>query len=251
MRSAPRIPVGDEAVGVEHEDGVVGHSLNQHPEPLFGAPQPGEGFGHLPRALLDALLELVVELPLRLLGCLAVADIDQHVYAADQRAGRIVQRGRERDEMDARAVRPFRDRLDAADRPVFLQGDRHRAFVMPHRRPVRPVQTPADAPMIAAQFRSAPGELDRGLVVKRQAAPCIGRVYGGRQCFEELSKSPIERRVIDRRGWCTVLEKIQRHTLPNGGRELGAEQRPTDLPGQGNVPPEINHGETPGFPQSP
>ncbi len=51
------VPISHGAIGVEHEDRVIGHSLHQQPEPLFADPQPGVSLRHLPRALFDPLLE--------------------------------------------------------------------------------------------------------------------------------------------------------------------------------------------------
>ena len=86
MRSAPEIPVGDVAVGVEHVDGVVGDALHQQPE-------------------------LLLALPERLLGGLAFGQVARDLGKADQLAGRLADRIDDDVGPEARAV--------LADAPAF------------------------------------------------------------------------------------------------------------------------------------
>ncbi len=90
--------------------------------------------------------------------------------------------------MHTRPVGPLSDRSDTPDRPIFLERDRHWALVVRQRRAVRPKETPADAPTVAAQFRPTTRKLDGRLVEERNPPGGIGRIDGGGQCIEQFSE---------------------------------------------------------------
>ena len=91
----------------------------------------------------------------RLLGPLAVGDVEQHVDGTDKRARIVVQRCRIGEQVDPRPVRPLRDDLNTPDRPIFPQRHGHRALVMRQRCAVGQKQPPAHAPLIGAELRLA------------------------------------------------------------------------------------------------
>jgi hypothetical protein len=59
-----------------------------------------------------------------------LGDVDEHADRPGQAAGRVAQRRRIGQEIDPRAVRPFRDRLDPAHRASLLEGHGHRALIV-------------------------------------------------------------------------------------------------------------------------
>ena len=127
---------------------------------------------------------------------LTLANIDEHVHRADQLARGIAQRCRIGCERDPRAVGPLEDRLCAADGTVFLEGHRHRAFIMPHRAPIHRIEPPADAPLIGAKPRLAPGQIGGGPVVIGDAAVRIGDVDRGRQHVQQGTKPSLGGRSV-------------------------------------------------------
>src|SRR5437588_10311880 len=95
-----------------------------------------------------------------------------------------MQRRRVGKEGNTGAIRALQDRLSTSNRPVLPQRYRHRALVVCHRRSVRPVEAPGDAPFVLAQLRPATRKIGSGLVVISDAAGGIGRVNGGRPRVE-------------------------------------------------------------------
>ena len=129
-----------------------------------------------------------------------VGHVDQHVDGADQDAGRVVQRLGERHEADAAAVRPLGVRLHAGDGPVLLDGHRHRALIVRHRRAVEPIQPPGAAPPAVAQGRPVAPQLDRRRVVVGDAALGVRHIDGGGQGFDHLMEIGMEGRRNGARG---------------------------------------------------
>src|SRR5215218_6406649 len=72
-----------------------------------------------------------------LLSWLAVADVDQHVHPAHERARGVTQRRRERHEGDARSIGSLGNCAYAPDRSVLFQRHGHWALIMGQRRTVR------------------------------------------------------------------------------------------------------------------
>ena len=98
-----------------------------------------------------------------------------------------MQRGGKRHERHAAAVGPLGDGLAATYRAPFLQGDRHGAGVVRHRRAVRPQQSPRAAPQIDVELRPEAPHRGCGFVEVGDPASGVSQVNGGRQRIEELA----------------------------------------------------------------
>jgi hypothetical protein len=115
-----------------------------------------------------------------------IGDVHEQVDAGDHAAGGVPQGGRIGQEAHPGAVRPFRDGLDPAHRPPFLERHRHRALVVRQGSAVRPEQPPRPAPLAAADLRTAAPQVGGGLVVVGDASLGVGHVDRYRQCVEQL-----------------------------------------------------------------
>src|ERR1700732_4026986 len=80
------VPFRDDPRGVHHEDGVIGYSLDEEAEAALALTQVCVSRAQLPGAIVDPLLERLVELAQRALGVVAVGQIDQHVNRTDEPA---------------------------------------------------------------------------------------------------------------------------------------------------------------------
>ena len=151
----------------------------------------------------------------------ALGDVDQDVHGTDELPVRIAQGRRVRHERDASAIGSLGVRGGAADGPILLEGDRHRALAVGHRPAVEMEQAERAAPLLA-ELRPATPEVDRGLVEVRDPPVRIGRVD---RDPERLQEGPIGLLVsgkrqrpeqpgeagagiglaegIERRGWCS------------------------------------------------
>jgi hypothetical protein len=129
------------------------------------------------------------------LGLVPLGDVDEDIDGPDHHPGIVEQRGRIRHERDMRAIRADGDRLGTADRPPFLERDRHRALVVAHRRLVQPEQTERPAPFLA-QGRMASPEFRGGGIEEGDPAVGVGRVDRDAECVEEPAvpiRSPLRR----------------------------------------------------------
>src|SRR3974390_2281957 len=96
---------------------------------------------------------------------LALADVDQHVYGADESTRGVVQRGGKWHERHSRSVRPLGDCLTPPNGPALLQGRSHRTLVMRQWRAVQPVKSPRSTPLITVK-RWPPAPKRSGRVVE-------------------------------------------------------------------------------------
>src|ERR1700694_3141520 len=80
--------------------------------------------------------------------------------------------------MDTRSVWTQRDGLFAADWPVLLEGDRHRALIVCHRCSIGVVEIQRSAPEVLPQLRSPAPQFHGRLVVLRYAPGGISRIHG-------------------------------------------------------------------------
>ncbi len=133
------IPVGDDAVLVEHENGVIRDAPDEKPEAVFALTKLRQGLGQLSGPFCDAALERLVETPPRLVDFFALAEIEQHVHCPNQPTRSIMKRSRIGHEGHTRSVGSLGYRLPIADRPIFLQSPRHWALVMGHWSAIRPI----------------------------------------------------------------------------------------------------------------
>ncbi|MOA27308.1 hypothetical protein D3C78_1481760 [compost metagenome] len=85
---------------------------------------------HRGQGVLDPVIEFIDQRLLSIFRLLSLGDVDQHVDGAHQVSISVMQRRGIRRERNAATVRPFCNGLDAAYRPVFLQGHRHRALIV-------------------------------------------------------------------------------------------------------------------------
>lgn len=186
--------------------------------------------GERARSFLDAPLERLVEaaelgdeaLTLQLRR-LAVADVDQHVDGADQRSRGVAQRRRIGDQRNERAVGALGNGLLAAHRPVLLDRDRHRAFVMRQRGAVGSMETPSDAPLVGADQRLGAGQLDRGLIIEGDAPVGIGGVDRRGERIEQLAVPAL---ALDQQGFRPLrLGNIMKARHAAEQRALRVEQR--------------------------
>ena len=123
-----RVPAGNHAIQVLTDDGVI-------------------------RGLDDRGEQLPCLLCVRAFG-----EINQHVHRTDDIASRIMQRRRVRHEWHSRAIGTLCNGFHASYGAASFQGDCHWAFVVRQRRSVRPVESPSDAPFIAADFGLPPSQ---------------------------------------------------------------------------------------------
>src|SRR5438132_9638335 len=158
------VPIGDDASGIQHENGAIRYSLDEKSEAAFALTKLRQHLRQLSGTCFHALLERFIELSLCLLALFAGGKINQHVHCPDELSRSIMERRRISHERHAHSVRPLGDGLPAPDRPVFLQGPRHRALIVRHRPAIRPIQAPRNAPLIAAYFGDATGKLYCSLV---------------------------------------------------------------------------------------
>ena len=124
-------------------------------------------------------------------GQLALGDVDQHVDTADHPALGIVQRCRIGPDPDARAVRALVDDFDPVHGVAPLEHGRHRRLTLRQQAAVSEVGLPAHAPLVGADLRRAPGQLDGRRVEVRQHALHVGRVDGGRHRVDHLARAPL------------------------------------------------------------
>ena len=122
-----------------------------------------------------------------------LGDVDKRIDGSDHRAVGAVERGRKREKEDTRAVGPLGHGFGAFDRAIFPQRDRHWAFGMVHRRPVRPVEPPRAAPPGRPQLRAHAPEIGRSIIVGGNDARGIGCVDRNRQSLEEIARTPLQR----------------------------------------------------------
>ena len=113
-------------------------------------------------------------------GVLSLADVNQHVYGADESPRGIVQRGGKRHERHSRAIRPLGDCLTPPNRPALLQGCSHRTLVMRHRHAVEPVKSPRPTPLITVKrWPPAPKRSSRVIEI-RNVSFGVGHINRGR-----------------------------------------------------------------------
>lgn len=118
--------------GDQDGDWLADHLFSQIAEQALRAAIPGRdvAFEILAQDRIIGGLDDGSEPLLNLLGMLLLGDIDQHVDGADQNAGSVEHRRGIGHEVDAAAVRPFRDRCHAPDRSLVLQRKRHRTMTI-------------------------------------------------------------------------------------------------------------------------
>src|ERR1700682_717300 len=151
--------------------------------------------------------------------------IDEYVDRACEPARLVAERSGERDEGNTRAVGPLENGLGPANRLSLLQGERHRAFVIRHRSPIRRIKTPRAAPAILADLRAMAPQLGRGLVVKGDTSFRIGRIDGDWQRLQQVGSN-------HRTGPLRPLFACLRRIGPNpqascGRRDLSRQQSKT------------------------
>ena len=121
-------------------------------------------------------------------GTLPVGDVDQDVDRADQLPVIREQGRRVGGERHLAAVGPDRDRLAAANGSGLVEGDRHRALVVTHRRIVGPEQSERSAPQLAERGLATPEF--RGSDVEEGDPPVgVGRVDRHAEGIEEAPVS--------------------------------------------------------------
>ena len=109
-------------------------------------------------------------------GCL-LSVISTKMLTAPVRAPEFVpQRRRVGKKRNAGAVGALRDRFRSSDRAIFLQSHGHRALIMGHRLPIRPIEAPRAAPFVRAELRLLAPKLGRGVIEVGDAAVRVGRV---------------------------------------------------------------------------
>ena len=182
------IPIGDDAICIQHVNGVVGHPPDKQSEASLALAEPGQRLGQLPGAFLNALLEDFIEAVAGFVDLFGGGKINQHIYRTDQAPRTIVERRRIGHKRDACAIGPLGDRLTAADRAVFIQGPGHRALATRHRPAIRPVEAPGHAPLVIADFGRTTRELYRRLIVGGNYPGGVGRVDRRRQRVEQFAK---------------------------------------------------------------
>ena len=136
-------------------------------------------------------LQLGARVAQRLLGPLALGDVDEHVDAADDLARLVEQRCGIGREPDAHAVGALGDGFGSLDDAALLQGDRHGALVVRHGTAVGVVELPGHAPVVAAELGSAAGEGHAGGIEMGQPARGVRRVDRGGQRVQHLAKAPL------------------------------------------------------------
>ncbi len=122
---------------------------------------------------------------------MAFGDVDQHVHRAGKSARGIEKWRRISNERNARAIRPLRDGLHAADRPLLLQRQCHRALVMRQRRAVGPIELPGPTEFALADIRAHPPKLHGCLIVGSNPSGGVRRVYRSRQGLQKLLGVPL------------------------------------------------------------
>src|SRR5215470_15003466 len=78
------VPIGDNAICVQHVNGVIRDAINEQSEASFALTKARQRLRQLSGALLDALLERIIEPAARLLDFFGRGQINQHIYRANQ-----------------------------------------------------------------------------------------------------------------------------------------------------------------------
>ena len=112
---------------------------------------------------------------------LLFGDVDQHVDTTNQFPTFVMQRGRIWRERDHLPVRPLAVRNRTTNGPVFLQGNRHRTFIVRQWRAVLMMQSPRHAPFVFPQFGNPTGHMDRLLIEVGNPALRVRRVHRSRE----------------------------------------------------------------------
>src|SRR5271170_1194734 len=115
------IPVSDNAVRIQHVNGVVCYPLDEKPEAAFALTKPRQRLRQLPGSFFDTLLKRFIEPTPRLVSLFGSGKIDQHVHCPNQPTRSIMERRRVGHERHARSVGPLGYRLTTPDRTVLLQ----------------------------------------------------------------------------------------------------------------------------------
>lgn len=84
-------------------------------------------------------------------------------------------------------VRPFGDGFDVAHRPVLLQRNCHRAFVVGQRCAVGKIEFPGHTPHFAGLRRTS-REVDAGAIEEGDTPMSVARVDRGGQRLKEVAK---------------------------------------------------------------
>src|SRR4029077_19359981 len=117
---------------------------------LFAFLEPVSCIGGRLRAVFEAILQERSH-PLSLsLRALLVRDIHQQIDGPYQPAGSVEKRCWIGHEGNACTIRTLGNGFLSPYWPALLQGQSHGALGVRHGRPVRPEQSPGDAPLIAA-----------------------------------------------------------------------------------------------------
>src|SRR5690349_11590801 len=87
-----RVPVGDDASWIQHENGVIRYPLDEKSETAFALAKLRQRLRQLSGACFDALLERFIDLSQCLVGFFVGGKINEHVHCSNQPTRGIMER---------------------------------------------------------------------------------------------------------------------------------------------------------------